>query len=155
MPKAKPLGLSMLLRISDCVPALVALYDINTGEYLYVNKAVKRLLGYTPKEFTDGGLEFAVSLVHPEDIGPLMKKNQKALDAATLKPADSDEPIVGFDYRMRHKNGTWRWMHTDGTIFSRKNGRVERILNVSLDITERKSAELQLARSLKILESVF
>jgi PAS domain-containing protein len=105
MPTRGP-GLTekQLLRIADLVPAMVALYNIKTAKYLYVNRAVRSVLGYSSKEFVDGGLGFAVSLVHPEDIKDLLAKNQKALDAANRQPAGDGETIVDFEYRMRHKD---------------------------------------------------
>jgi PAS domain S-box-containing protein len=152
---SKPVSARLLEQIADSVPALVALYNINSGEYIYVNKAITKLLGYTPQEFIEGGVEFAVSIMHPDDVGKIMQKNQQALDEANANSDVQDEPIVNFEYRMRHKDGAWRWLHTDGTIFSRSStGKVELLLNASLDITDRKKAEMQLKRSMQALESV-
>ena len=50
--------------------------------------------------------------------------------------------IVEFKYRMRHKNGKYRWFHTFGNIFDRNaENKVEHMLNISIDITERMEAE--------------
>jgi PAS domain S-box-containing protein len=142
-------------RIADAVPALVAVYNIQTGQYLYANRALTKILGYTPEELIEGGMDFAVSLIHPEDSARLLEQNQAALEAANKMPDQDEEPIAEFEYRMRHKNGSWRWVHTEGTVFSRSaDGQVELILNVSLDITDRKVAENQLRKSLKILEGI-
>lgn len=141
-----------LLRIADAVPAMIALYNIQTGEYLYINDASKDMLGYSPEEFTEGGMQFVLSLVHPDDMGRTMAKNQAALDRANANPTDK-EPTENFEYRMKHKDGHWVWLCTEGTIFSRdESGQAEKLLNVSLDITERKKAQLQLHQSLKALE---
>jgi diguanylate cyclase (GGDEF)-like protein/PAS domain S-box-containing protein len=137
----------LLSTIADHVPSLVIMYDINNGRYLYVNKTVKKLLGYEPEELINGGLPFVSSLVHPDDLAAIMEKNQKALVEANSKPpgSDDDEPIISFEYRMRHKNGHYRWFQTDGTVFGRNAfGKVELVLNVSIDITERKATEEQL-----------
>jgi PAS domain S-box-containing protein len=140
-------------RIADAVPAVVALYNVQSGQYIYVNKTVKKLLGYQPEELLEGGLEFVASLVHPDDVGPLMARNQRAVEKARVQSGDSDEPIVDFEYRMRHRDGEWRWVHTDGTIFERDaEGKPKVLLNVSMDITDHKKIELQLKRSLRALE---
>lgn len=144
-----------LERIADTVPALIGIYSIKSGEYIYVNKAITRILGYSPEEFLKGGMEFAVSIVHHDDLARTMEKNQQALAYANEQSTGEDEIIASFEYRMRHKDGDWRWLHTDGTIFKRDaKGQVELVLNVSLDITDRKRAEQQLKRSLKALETV-
>jgi PAS domain S-box-containing protein len=143
-----------LQKVLDAVPALVALYDIRSGDYLYVNKSVERVLGYSSSQFTEGGMGFVVSLVHPDDLSGVMKKNEIALALANAQTEISDEPVVEFEYRMLHKNGQWRWIVTEGTIFERDhNGNASLLLNVSIDITLRKKAELQLNRSLQALEN--
>lgn len=141
-------------RVADAVPAIVAVYDINTGQYLYVNKAITRILGYEPEDWLEGSMEFALSIIHPEDSQKLMARNAQALEAANQQIAGGNEPIVDFEYRLKHKNGSWRWLHTEGTVFERTEGKVSLILNVSLDITDRKVAEIQLRKSLKILEGI-
>lgn len=141
-----------LLRIADSVPAVVALYDISTAEYLYVNKAITHVMGYTPEEFVEGGLGFAVSLVHPDDVQELLAKNQEALDLANIRMAENDESIANFEYRTLHKDGRYRWVKTDGTVFGRaEDGSVQLILNVTMDISDQKKTEARLERSLKML----
>ncbi len=134
--------------LADRMPSLVVMYNITNGRYHYVNKSITKLLGYLPEDFVNGGMEFAISIVHPEDLPIIMDKNQKALEIANSMPLDGsrdEEPIVSFEYRMRHKNGSYRWFQTDGTVFGRTpEGKVEMILNVSIDITNRKNAEKKL-----------
>ena len=50
--------------------------------------------------------------------------------------------VMEFKYRMKHKSGQYRWFHTFGTIFDRNaEGKVEHVLNISIDITDRMEAE--------------
>jgi PAS domain S-box-containing protein len=151
-----PVDNDLLQRIADCVPAIVALYSPTTGRYFYINKTVTRILGYTPKEVMEGGLQFLAAAVHPHDLARIMDENQRAIARANKQASHGgDELIASFEYRMRHKDGEWRWLHTDGTVFKRDaSGAVDLILNVSLDITAQKQTELQLSHSLKALESV-
>src|SRR5262249_13678224 len=129
-------------RIADGVPAIVALYSVKTARYWYVNQTIQTILGYTPAEFVAGGLGFAVALVHPDDVQGLLAKNQAALEMYRVRPADGVEPVVAFEYRMRHKDGHHLWVKTDGTVFGRAgDGSVELILNVTLNITEHKRTE--------------
>ena len=153
MPEKHPrLSPEQLMRIADQVPAVLAVYDITTAQYLYVNKAIKTVLGYKPEEFLAGGLGFVVSLVHPDDVKDLLAKNQEALDMANMLMAEEDEPIAAFEYRMLHKDGKFRWVKTHGTVFGRADdGSVQLILNVTLDISDQKRAQIHLRRSLKLL----
>jgi PAS domain S-box-containing protein len=152
----KSLSLEMLKSICDALPALVGVYNINSGEYLYVNNAINKLLGYSPEEFIKGGISFISSLVHPEDIMRIMQQNEAALKRANAMQQFSSisEPIVTFEYRMKHKNGRYIWLRTDGSVLNRKNGKVEHVLNTSLDITSHKLAmnKLSKAKASKIVE---
>lgn len=130
--------------LGDKSPALITVYNIRTGEYTYVNKAIVKILGCKPSEFMKGGTSFAISLVHPEDLQKILADNQQALKIANnSKNRNKDSgDIINFEYRMRHKNGSWRWLHTDGSVFDRdEKGLVEHVINISVDITERKNRE--------------
>jgi PAS domain S-box-containing protein len=143
-----------LSSITESFPGLVALYNIQTGKYLYTNKTVTKILGYKPEDFMKGGYEFVSSLVHPEDLPRILKENEKALSKLKSKKNKkaNNEPIVNFEYRMRHKNGSYKWLYTEGTIFTRdKKGNPELILNTSLDITEFKIKEIKVSELSKKL----
>jgi PAS domain S-box-containing protein len=136
--------LALVLDIYSKVPAMIVVYNINTGEYIYVNESVVQLLGYAPSSFLHGGMSFAASLVHPDDVAKIMQANAEALKKANNenRSAKQGEIIATFEYRMQHKNGTWRWLHSDGTVFRRDDaGKVEYVMNVSVDITKRRNAE--------------
>jgi PAS domain S-box-containing protein len=130
-------------KIANTTPSLIASYNINTGVYTYINKALETILGYDPEEAISRGVEFFAGIVHPDDIGQVMEKNMRALEEANANPPeDGNEMVVEFKYRMRHKDGSYRWFHTYGTIFDRnEKGNVEHVLNVSVDITEQEEAE--------------
>ncbi len=140
---------TLLSSITEQVPGLIVVYNINTGEYVYVNSAVTKLLGYKPEDFINGGLEFAASIVHPEDLPLIMAQNNEALQTANsnLPTSPDNEIIASFNYRMKHKDGSYRWFHTDGSVLNRNpEGKVELVLNVSIDVTGEKEAALELKR---------
>ncbi len=142
-------------QIVDYVPGVVTVFSIESGEYLYVNKSLKKILGYTADEFMKGGIKFAAAFVHPDDMDELQNKNSKAIMAANKRPrSKDDEPLVTFEYRIRHKKGHWVWLQTDGMVYKRNElGNVSQIVNISIDITERKLAESKLNDLSKNLEA--
>jgi PAS domain S-box-containing protein len=145
-PSRKIDSLKSLSNIADRVPAMIVIYSIKTGKYIYVNDSIKNLLGYKKEDFLKKGLPFVGSLVHPDDISLITEQNQKALIKANSKKygRKMDETILTFEYRMKHKNGNWIWLHSDGIVFDRdQKGQVEHVMNISVDITKRKEAELQ------------
>lgn len=137
---------SLLNNIADRVPAMIGVYNINTGQYIYVNDAIKSLLGYKKEVFLKNGVGYVTNLVHPDDIPLITEANIKALkEANSVKGRKKrDQIIVNFEYRLKHKNGSWVWLHSDGTVFERDSkGIVEYVMNISVDITKRKEAEIK------------
>jgi PAS domain S-box-containing protein len=133
---------NFIQKIADATPSIIASYNVNTGKYRFVSKGLQKLLGYEPEQIMQEGAAFLISLVHPDDLGLMMEKNTKALELANSGTDDVNNTIVEFKYRMQHKNGGYRWFHTFGTIFDRNmEGKVENVLNISIDISERMQAE--------------
>ncbi len=133
---------TFIQRIANAIPAIIASYNIHTGKYTFINLGLRKLLDYDPRQVLEEGVDFFTKLIHPDDLEPLMEKNKKALQHANETGEAASEPIVEFQYRMKHRNGEFRWFHTFGTIFHRNaTGLVEQVLNISLDITERVKAE--------------
>lgn len=140
---------TFIQKIADAIPAIIASYHIGTGKYSFLSGGLKKLLGYEPQRGLDEGVAFFASLIHPEDLEPLMKKNAEALVKANEQKDKPEEDIVEFEYRMRHSNGEYRLFYTYGTVFSRDaNHQVEQVINISLDITESvKSEQILLQRT--------
>jgi PAS domain S-box-containing protein len=141
-------------KIADAAPAVITTYNFKTGQYLFVSEGLRKLLGYSPQEVIKEGVNFFMKSVHPDDLGPLLERNNREVQKTNSEFSEGmDEPVVEFQYRLRHANGEYRWLHTFGTVFGRDaNGEVEHILNISLDITEKIKAEQILVERTKQLE---
>lgn len=147
-----------LARIINTVPSMIAVYNIHTGSYSFISQGIKKLLGYSPQEFKKGGVQFVSSLVHPDDLSRIMKENQHALKKANSKSyaTHMDASYLAFEFRIKHRNGSYRWLHTDGSVFSRdQHGSVESVLNVSIDITNRKEIEERIKQINNNIEKQF
>lgn len=131
---------TFIRKITDATPSIIASYNVNTGQYVYISEGLQKLLGYDTTEVMQKGVSFFAGIMHPDDLGPVMEKNTKALEEASA-PGAREDGVTEFTYRMKHADGDYRWFHTYGTVFDRnKEGRVEHILNISLDVTEQKQA---------------
>jgi PAS domain S-box-containing protein len=132
---------TFIRKIADATPSIIASYNINTGEYSFVSEGLKKLLGYDPEEVKQKGVSFFSSIVHPDDLQPMMEKNAAALREANMPENRENNDIVEFVYRMKHVDGAYLWFHTYGTVFDRNaKGDVEHVLNISLDVTDQYEA---------------
>jgi len=117
------------------------LWDLDVvTDRAYYNPAYYHILGYEPDEFEAEGQTWR-RLLHPDDL-------EKAL-AADRACIEGERDFIDAEYRMKAKNGEWRWIYARGKCISRgKDGRALRLVGTHLDITDRKVAEERLVRSL-------
>jgi PAS domain S-box-containing protein len=120
--------------ITENAADMIAVID-SSGNRLYNSSAYLKVLGYSPEELK---LSSSVEQIHPED-------QQRVLEAA------DKARITGrgerLEYRMRHKDGTWRVLESVATAIQNEEGPTERLVIVNRDITERKRAEESLAHN--------
>ena len=96
---------------------------------LYASPSMKRVLGYEP-EMLVGNSRW--SFIHPEDA--------EFVIAAWEASVASTEPAAPIEYRVKHADGTWRWV--EGVVGNLLDDPAVQgiVLNIR-DVTERKSAE--------------
>ena len=143
-------------KVCDVTPALITVFNPQSGDYIYVNNAIKSILGYEEEEFMKGGFQLVSSLLHPADSGFILEQNKLAIELANSSYPDYDDnKVIEFEYRMQHKNGTYKWIHTYAIVFKRDDlNNIEQILNISVDITERKNSDTT-NQALKLSEDYF
>ncbi len=128
--------------VSSCL-AIIYIYDVQENRNVYVNQEIEQVLGYTPQEIQALGDRLAQELIHPEDL-PLLMKNMEYL---VSNPKDTDTSLETI-YRMRRKDGTYRWLLSRERVFLHDNqGNVKQIIGVATDITQLKTTELMLTES--------
>ncbi|MEG4074762.1 PAS domain S-box protein [Microcoleus sp. Pol14C2] len=127
--------------IADSNPNLLYVYDVIEQRNVYTNRQISTLLGYTAQEIQDMGTAMMPILLHSDDLPKFFDSIQKVDEA-------KDGEIIECQYRMKHKNGEWRWMHSWDTVFLRTaDGKPKQILGTANDITDRKLAEEKLLAS--------
>lgn len=114
--------------ITENAADMIAVVD-GGGNRLYNSPAYERVLGYSPEELSTGS---SVDQIHPSD-------RERVLQAAAK--ARSSGRGQRLEYRMRHKNGDWRILESTASPIKNGNRKVERLVIVNRDITERKRAE--------------
>lgn len=140
--------LQFIQKVTDITPSLITVYSIHTGKYVFINKAVKPMLGYSRLEWMEKGIGFIIPKVHPDDLVRITAENERALKTANDPKSRQKNPVLHFEYRVKHANGSWIWLHTYGTVFDRDiHGKVQHVLNVSLDITTIKESEERILKT--------
>lgn len=105
-------------------------WDVASDRVFYSDEW-KRMLGYEPHEIADEFHEWE-SRVHPDDL-------DRCLAAARTQLA-APGPDYALEFRMRHRDGTYRWILAQGAVMQ-AGGRPARMLGCHVDITARRRAE--------------
>ena len=135
-------------KIADASPNILYLYDIQKQQNIYSNREVFSILGYSPDEIKELGDNFAINLMHPDDLRLVYPAYYDKIRTA------QDGEIIENEYRMRHANGKWHWLYSRDSVFSRdEHGLVKQIIGTAQDITERKNLEQTQKRLIAILEA--
>ena len=120
--------------ITENAADLIAVIDY-AGNRLYNSPSYQTVLGYSSAELR---LTSSVEQIHSDD-------RHRVVDAAEKARLTGQGERL--EYRMRHKNGTWRILESVATPIPNEKGQTERLVIVNRDITERKRAEEALAHN--------
>lgn len=134
--------------IFDATPDLIYVYDLAQRRYVYLNRSLPDILGYSPEAAIAMGDSLISELVHPEDLSKLGTAQERLLRAGEGRREDTE-------FRLKHVRGEYRWLRSREVVFKRdKQGDPIQILGMATDITARKQAESQLAEANKKLEGL-
>jgi PAS domain S-box-containing protein len=110
-------------------------WDVTTNRIVCSN-GWNDLFGYTQGDVGDR-FDNWCSLIHSND--------RSKAQAAMQRLVQGESPMCATEYRMRCKDGAYKWILTRGKIFSRTpDGAPLRILGTHTDVTEQKQLERRL-----------
>jgi PAS domain S-box-containing protein len=120
--------------IAQTSPDSLWIWDLKQGRLTFISPASEKLSGYTPAEACAFTKEEGWAQIHPEDQD-LVRTTLRQL--TTMETGQTAE----YEYRQRHRDGTWRWIRNRAGVFTRDEaGRVNQIFGHSEDVTERRDA---------------
>ena len=110
---------------------IITLID-SSGNIIYNSPSVTRILGYPADEYVGHN---STELIHPDDVTFV----RLAMEQRMNIPGSS----LTIQYRIRHKDGSWRWVESTGTNLLADHN-IQGIVVNSRDISEQKRTEERL-----------
>ncbi len=109
------------------------------------SKRWKEMLGYADHEFPNTETAWTEH-IHPNDKDAVLSARQAYLSG--------NQSLYVIEYRMRCKDGLWKWVLARGKLVSRdEHGNPLRMIGTHSDITERKQSENELRIAATAFES--
>ena len=123
-----------ITQIAETSPSMLCVLDIEDRSVIYVNSRVTAMLGWDPVELRALGSSVFSETIHPDDRRAVAESLSRVIQA-------DDDRVVQAEYRVRHANGEWRWVHAHGAVFSHgPDGKPKEVLSALEDVTERRRA---------------
>lgn len=102
------------------------------GYYEYLSPSSKQLLEFTQEEMIGNHL---FKYLHPDEVEKV---------TALLLEADSELDFAAFSHQIKKKDGSYIWIETNARTIRKNSRKLEGIVAVSRDITERLEKEKEL-----------
>jgi len=117
--------------LANNIPGTVYLSENDeNATKIYVNDEIEKLTGYNKSYFLESKLNL-IDLIHKED---------KERVVSATKIALQNQEAFNITYRIKNKNGNYIWVEEFGDVIT-KDGKINYIEGILIDITERKEAE--------------
>lgn len=98
----------------------------------------QRTLGYADGEAVEDAAPW--NIVHPDD--------RPAAAAAVARIVTGEAQQFEANYRLKHRDGSWRWFMSRGRVAARgPDGRATRVLAASIDVNHQKKKEARLRQA--------
>ena len=120
--------------IGENAADLIAVVDME-GNRIYNSVSYERALGYTLAELKSSS---GFDQIHPDDRARVQEAGAEARRTGKGKT---------LEYRIRHKDGTWRVLESTSSVIINSKGVPEKLVIVSRDVTDRKEATEALRHS--------
>ncbi len=116
-------------------------FNLSKRQIEYISPSITQLMGLTSREFSALHGRQLLNLVHPEDRATFLAYLKTQIQTARPFDAPPTSDPATVEYRVRHRNGAYRWVGQSATIIRGADGRPSAEVGTIRDITESKNAE--------------
>lgn len=131
--------LQHVIASSPAVLYTLAIEDNRVRGIAWMSENIRDVLGYPPDETTQPG--WWAGNIHPQDRERVFANTDEELFTADR---------VANEYRFRHRNGQYRWIHSVMRLIRDAAGNAIEAVGSWLDVTDRKKLEDQFRQSQKM-----
>ncbi|MBY0433332.1 MAG: PAS domain S-box protein, partial [Cyclobacteriaceae bacterium] len=134
-------------KITESSPDFIYVMDLTRNKIIFRNRHIGESLGYSEEEIQAMHGDFFSLVGHPEDVAKMHMLLSRWDGVA-------DNVILENEFRLKHKDGEWRWFLTRDTVFKRDSqGKAIEVIGTVRDRTDKKKSELALRQSLSLLNA--
>lgn len=121
--------------------------DFNVA-YAIWSDSFRKMIGFRDESDFPNTVEAWSSRLHPDDVDATLQAFSRCIrDLSGHTPYD-------VNYRMKIKDGSYRWFHASGNLVPNKSGRPDEIIGVFVDIDDKVTNEEYLDYTLKRYEAI-
>lgn len=135
-------GIRAAMNVVEAAPGVTEVADTR----MFVDPVMKRILGYAPHEFPDDLGEW-IARIHPDD--------RPAFDSRFAMLRERRPGLTHARYRLRHRDGSWRWIEVHGAWTEASSGPPTRYVSLLRDVTDEVVRRDQAREVSRLLQVVF
>ena len=115
-------------------PGLVYLFNPLQNRFVFLSPQVEEFSGYSPAELLNMDAFETTLLFHSEDLAFISLSRRRLQN-------QPDEPYQALQYRIRRKDGVWRWLACRETLLALTAQDQPLVLGLAQDVTPKTDAE--------------
>ena len=105
--------------------------NLRSGE-THISHEWKQQIGYEDDEISNDNMEWE-SRLHPDDKESTIAKMKACIESLNN--------FYELNFRLRHKNGSYRWLLSRGMILRNNSGKAIQLIGCQVDVTDQKEKE--------------
>jgi PAS domain S-box-containing protein len=139
---------AFITQIAHAVPAALYIYHLADNSEVFFNDRLYQLLRYSSEEIGRLKPHLLEELMHPYD------QQRRPMHFEKLRSVPAATPVQ-MEFRLRAKNGQWKWFRVQETVFAHNaEGQIEQLLGTLQHIDEEKDFTDKLIAQKEFYESI-